>query len=620
MVSRAREWRALRLVALASLGCVVAGAPAPGTDADAREVASSPSRVAATATSPANASLVAQQQAAAERWADSVLARLSSRERAAQLVWPSIVGDYVAADDPRWRRVEQWIREEGVGGFTVSVGSPFDIALKLDAMQRLARVPLLFGADFEAGAGFRARGGVFLPNVIELGGATWAPPLMALGAAADTGLAYALGRITATEGRALGVHIVYGPVLDVNNNAGNPVINVRSFGENPALVSRLGAAFIRGVQEHGMIATGKHFPGHGDTEVNSHLALPEVNVSRARLDSVELPPFRAAVQAGVGAMMTFHGALPALDASRVPATLSPGIIGGLLRRDLGFNGLAITDAMDMRGVLDQFGATEATQRAVAAGADVLIQPEDVRATIDAIVAGVNAGRYPAARVDDAARRVLIAKARVNAGRGAGVSADSIRRVVGTPANRALADSIAARAFTLVRDARNSVPLRAGARVLSVTVARRPDLLAGTTFDATLRGAGFRVRSAFVDSDAATASEFARVRALVDSTDIVLVSSYVATRWDAASISQSQAFVDFVNATARGPAPLVVVAFGNPYLLQQVPNVQAYAIAWSGGAPAQTAAARALAGRAGISARLPIAIPPLANLGSGVTRR
>src|SRR6185503_17332978 len=204
----------------------------------------------------------------------------------------------------------------------------------------------------------RVRAGYFLPNAIDLGGATVFPLQMALGASRDTALAYEVGRVTATEGRALGIHVAFGPVLDVNNNPANPVIGARSFSEDPHLTARLGASLVRGVQEHGMMATGKHFPGHGDTETNSHLALATVTASRARLDSVELVPFRAAVRAGVGAIMTFHGFLPALDSSGVPATLSPRVMTELLRKEMGFNGLLITDAMDMAGVTDRYGAVE----------------------------------------------------------------------------------------------------------------------------------------------------------------------------------------------------------------------------------------------------------------------
>jgi beta-N-acetylhexosaminidase len=232
----------------------------------ARPAAESAPAVPAPAAAPADQS--------AEQWADAQLARLTLREKAAQMVWPTVLGDYVSADAESWRRVRGYIVDEKVGGFTISVGSPLEIGAKLNAMQRLSVLPLLFGADLEFGAGYRARGGFFLPNGIDLGGATVFPPEMAVGATGDTALAYAQGRVTAVEGRAIGIHIAYAPILDVNNNPANPVINTRSYGEDPQLAARLGAAFIRGLQEHGMIATGKHFPGHGDTGTNSHLALP----------------------------------------------------------------------------------------------------------------------------------------------------------------------------------------------------------------------------------------------------------------------------------------------------------------------------------------------------------
>ncbi|MGI8618511.1 MAG: glycoside hydrolase family 3 protein, partial [Gemmatimonadaceae bacterium] len=251
-------------------------------------------------------------------WADSVLASMTLREKAAQMVWPTVLGDYTSLDSPQWKRVVKEITEDKVGGYTMSVGSPTEIAAKLNAMQRLSDVPLLVGADLEFGAGFRARGGYFVPNAIDLGGAVLFPTQMALGAAGDTVLAYEQGRITAIEGRALGIHIAYAPILDVNSNPANPVINVRSYGEDPRLDGRLGASFIRGLQEHGMLATGKHFPGHGDTSVNSHLALPVITVSRARLDSPELVPFPAATAAGVGAMMSFSGVVPPPDSTGVP--------------------------------------------------------------------------------------------------------------------------------------------------------------------------------------------------------------------------------------------------------------------------------------------------------------
>ncbi|MFL5577654.1 MAG: glycoside hydrolase family 3 protein [Gemmatimonadaceae bacterium] len=568
--------------------------------------------------------------ASPDRWVETSLHRLTLRDKVAQMVWPTLWGDYVAADAEPWRRLEHYVREDHVGGFTVSVGSPTEIAAKLDALQRASTLPLLVGADLEAGAGFRARGGYYLPAATELGGATLLPPNMGLGAAAlggDSLLAYEAGRLTAREGRALGVHLAYAPVLDVNNNPGNPVINTRSYGEDPRLVAQLGAAFVRGLQDGGMIATAKHFPGHGDTDVNSHLALPTVGASRARLDSVELPPFRAAVAAGVGAVMSFHGAVPALDSSGAPGTLSPRVLTGLLRQELGFQGLVFTDAMDMRGVLDKYGAVEAAKRAVAAGADVLIQPDSVGQTIDAIVAGVREGRYTEARIDASVRRILAAKRALALDRDRLVPLDSLPLVVGDTAHEAFARRAAERAMTLVRDSLGAVPmgrLAPGARVLAITVARRSDLAAGTVFDRTLAERFPALRRELLVADppssgGSTPDAVARLLRTADSADVTVVSVYAAQSWDSPSARAPRAVLDLVRQLAeRGNRP-VVVAFGNPYLLQDVPQAPAYLVAWGGSPLAQRAAATALLGRAPITGRLPITIPGAAPLGAGITR-
>ena len=548
------------------------------------------------------------------------LASLSLREKAAQMVWPTVVGNYAAGDSPEWRLLRSWVTDEKVGGFTVSVGSPLEIAAKLNALQRLSAVPLLVGSDVEFGAGYRARGGWFLPNAIDLGGAVIFPPEMALGATRDTALAYEQGRVTAIEGRALGMHIAYAPILDVNNNAANPVINTRSYGENPRLAASMGASFIRGLQEHGMIATGKHFPGHGDTETNSHLALPVVTASRARLDSVELVPFRAALKAGVGAIMTFHGSMPALDSSGLPGTLSAPVLTGLLRRDMGFQGLVISDAMDMRGVLDRYGAVEAAKGAVAAGADILIQPLDVRQTIDAVVAGVREGRYPESRIDESVGRILAMKRGLGLSRRREVDLDSVRALVGDSAHLATARIAAQRSITLVKDSLRSVPLPAGkgTRVLSVTVTRRADLGAGVAFNAELARAYDRVRGEIVLADDPVAA-YDRVLAAADSADVVVVSSYVSQNYLSTSTGAPRAFGDFMLALVTHGRRPVLVAFGNPYLLTQVPSVPAYLVAWGGFPVSQQAAALALTGQTPITGRLPISMPPLVPYGAGERR-
>jgi len=600
---------------------------------------------ASPAPAPAPQTSNSKPQTSSLSWSDSTLAGLSLRDKAAQLVWPMIFGDFTPATSAEWLRAERFVKTDHVGGIIMSVGSPIEIAQKLNTMQRLSALPLLVGADLEFGAGYRARGGYFLPNGIDLGGATIFPPEMGIGATRDSALAYDQGRITATEGRALGIHIAFTPILDVNNNPANPVIGVRSFGEDPRLAAMLGSALVRGLQEHGMIATGKHFPGHGDTDRNSHLTLPTITATRARLDSVELVPFRAAINAGMGAIMTAHIALPAvLGDSSTPATLSPRVMTDLLRRELGFQGLLITDAMDMNGVLasvgpgrggqvlngqygtiNSIGLAEACKRAIQAGADVLLMPSDVPTAIDAVLTGVQEGRFTVARLDSSVRRLLALKERLGLQRNRFVDLDSARGIVGDSNNVAVARRAAERSITLARDPLRLVPLTrpnsAPTRILSITLATRSDLGAGATFVNELRrglGSSARVRSEYLNPDDAGAN-YQRLTAAADSVDLILIGSYLAPSYSAASASAAAPVVDFIRGIQRRNPRTILVNFGNPYLYQQVPEISAYLVAWGGFPISQRAAAQALLGANPISGQLPISIPPLLPIGTGETR-
>ncbi len=578
-------------------------------------------------------------------WADSLLATMSPRDKAAQLVWPQLYGDYAPTSSANWTRIQGLIQREHVGGFIMSIGSPIETAVKLNAMQRLSTLPLIIGADYETGVGFRQRGGYFLPNNIYLGGATMFPYQMGIGASRDSTLAYQLGRITAIEGRVLGVHMAFAPVLDVNNNPANPVIGMRSFGEDPHLVAQIGASVIRGIQENGMIATGKHFPGHGDTDENSHLTLSTVHASRARIDSVELVPFRRAIAAGVQGMMTFHGLIPSIDTASVPATLNPAIMTGLLRRQLGFNGLLVTDAMDMSGVLARvkkpgaaagaatsgsYGGTindalsigEACKLAIAAGADILLMPSDVPASIDAVVDGVREGRFTQARVDSSVRRVLMLKRQQGLDRRRLADLDSVRALVGDTAHLAVAALAAQKGITLAKDSLSLVPLKPtngiAPRVMSITIASRTDLPAGATFNAELRRVAPALRTEQITLEDPSPN-FARLLAAVDSVDVAIVGSYVMTGSSVSNPSVPAPIARFIqDLVARHPRT-ILVAFGNPYLLQQEPAVSSYLVTWGGFPVSQAAAGRAITGAAPIRGRLPISIPPLLHFGAGIDR-
>src|SRR5205809_2050918 len=325
---------------------------------------------------------------------DSLLAGLTVRQQVGQLVIPWLSGSYTALDDSLFQIAARWVDSLEVGGLIISVGSPLEIAAKLNALQRRARVPLLVSADLEWGAAMRVIG------------ATAFPQIMAVGATGDPRDAYAIGAAAAVEGRAVGIHVNFAPDADVNNNPANPIINTRSFGEDPRTVSRLVAEYVRGLHEHGMLATLKHFPGHGDTQTDSHIGLPVITAAYAHLDSIELVPFRAGIAAGADVVMSAHIAFPALTGSNDPGTLSAAVLTGLLRDSLRFPGLVATDALTMGAIVAKYGAGEATVRAFLAGSDLLLMPADPDSALTAMTAAIAAGRITPQRLGQSGRRLL----------------------------------------------------------------------------------------------------------------------------------------------------------------------------------------------------------------------
>ncbi len=552
-------------------------------------------------------------------WAERTLDSLTLREKVGQMIMPWVIGDYAPEGSPSHERIVGHIENEVVGGVIMSVGSPTEIAAKINDLQEHAKVPLLVAADLETGAGFRMRGAVFMPGTIELGGATDFPALMAVGATREPGLAYEMGRITAVEARAVGIHVPFAPVLDVNSNPENPIINVRSFGEDPAQVSVMGAAFVRGIQDHGAVATGKHFPGHGDTGVDSHLELPVIEASRQRMDSVELRPFQAAIDAGMGAMMTAHIAVPAVDGGNVEAaTLSPAVLTGLLREEMSFGGLVFTDAMDMQAVAGRLGTGEASVRAVEAGADVILMPRSVPVALEAVLDAVCDGRIPEDRIDASVLRILEAKEDLGLHQERTVDLRRIPRAVGTPEHTRIADEIAEKSLVLLRNGRNLLPLLGtrSARVLSVTYRRPSDVLAGRYFNRRLRETYPRLGTVEVDqSSLSQLSEEVLARARRSA--LVVVSTYVTAVSYSGSVALPEEVSEFVRALGEAGVPHLVVSFGNPYLITEFPGVQAYLLAWSGSEASQRAAARALFGELEIQGRTPTRIPGFAEIGDGI---
>jgi beta-N-acetylhexosaminidase len=553
-------------------------------------------------------------------WVERTLASLSLHEKVGQMVMPWIGGEYLAIDSDAFGSLAAWVEREGVGGFVVSVGLPHSYAAKINELQRRAKVPLLIASDMENGPGMRMAGIYSFPHLLPQGGGTEFPPAMALGATGSDTLAHELGRVLAREARAVGVHITFGPVLDVNSNPANPIINTRSFGEDPGLVARLATAYIRGAREGGLLTTGKHFPGHGDTESDSHIDLPAIRGDRARLDSIELAPFRQAVSAGVDGIMTAHIAVVGVEGSEAPpATLSRYFMTGVLRDEMRFRGILFTDAMNMGAVVKRYGEGDALLRAIDAGADVLLMPLDVQRAVETVAAAVASGRIGEARIDASVRRILVAKALAGLGRQRFVDLEAVDDNVGIRAHTELARRIAERSITLARDERGLVPLAPESnRVLSITFAGTRDPIAGAAFDRELSAAGRTVISARADARSSSA-ELEALRTESDYAGVVIVSMYVSPVEFAGSIAASGAFPEFVQSLVAAGKNVVLVSFGSPYLLASVPNVPAYLLAWGGAEVSQVAAARALGGAAPITGRLPVSIPPFHPSGHGIPR-
>lgn len=547
-------------------------------------------------------------------WVERTLAGMSLEDRVGQVLMVRAFGEYYPADAQQRRELVALVQELGLGGIILFRSQAYEAAALIGDLQEAAgaagHLPLIVAADFEWGADFRIAGALPFPTA------------MAVGATFDPAAAEWMGQATARDARALGIHWIYAPVADVNVNPRNPVINVRAFGEAPDQVSAMVAAFVRGAQQGGVLATAKHFPGHGDTAVDSHIALPVLDHDSRRLQEVELQPFRAAIDAGVASIMTAHLAVPALTADQgLPATLSPAILTDLLRSQLDFRGLVVTDAMEMGGIARRWWSGQAAVEALAAGADVVLLPPSPRAVHAAVVRAVEHGDLPAARLDEAVRRVLAVKARL--GLREGRPRPSLVRLPERFAPAAEAErvqQVADRAITLLRDRDGVLPLdaRRWNDVVVVGVSDTDSPAPTGVLAATLREALGNVRSFSIDGrtegDAA-----ARIIAAAAGARVVVVGVRVAVRTAEGTIALPERQARYAGMLAELSVPTVVVALGSPYAVAAFPRASALLAAYGSSDPLQRAAARALLGAVAITGRLPVTVPGSYAVGHGETR-
>jgi beta-N-acetylhexosaminidase len=543
------------------------------------------------------------------KWVKNTLGRMSLEEKIGQMIACRYMGKFASLDSDYLTDLVGLIRGKKIGGLIIFAGEVYETTHLTNFLQEKAKIPLLIAADFEWGAAMR------------INGTTLFPPFMALGAIGSEDLAYQMGRVTAIEGRAMGIHMTYAPVVDVNINPDNPIISVRSLGENSEAVSRLATAFIRGCQENGLIATAKHFPGHGDTNVDSHSFLPIITGDRERLEKVELYPFSRAIQAGVEAIMTAHISVPALDPTpNLPATLSYPILTGLLRKKMGFKGLIVTDALGMGGIIGTFSRREAAVRAVQAGVDMLLLPPEPAEAIDALVQAVSSGEIPESRIDASVAKILELKARLGLHRNRLVEVSQLPLRVATKESLKLASLAFENSATLVKNEADVLPLspeKLQKKMAVFSLSSDPDdYYAGSVFVREMQKRRPGV-SAFY-ADAFTGQEYIqRAKDEAKDAETVVFALFSSLRTAKGSVDLVPQHIELVKEFATGPAPVIVISFGSPYFLRHFPEVDAYICLYRNTAQAQETAAKVLFGEIEVNGRLPVSIPGLYPVGHGI---
>ncbi len=585
-----------------------------------------------------------------EKWAERTLSRMSLNEKVGQMLMVWARAEFLNLRNPEFQRLRDLAQRYHLGGFglTVSVQSgilqksePYEAAALINQLQRDSKVPLIFAADFERGVAMR------------LNGATHFPQAMAFGAAGNPEYSEEFGRITAQEARAIGVEWNWFPVADVNSNPENPIINTRAFGGDAGQVSELVTAYIKGARAAGMLTTAKHFPGHGDTDTDSHLGLAKVGGDQQRLRSVELPPFRAAIAAGADAVLVSHITVPALDADpNHVATNSPHIIQDILQGELGFKGIVVTDALEMNGFMRLFGnnnasaSARAAVEAVKAGNDVVLLPADLNAAYNGLIQAVQRGELREERINESVLKILKAKAAVGLHKARLVNLDELPKVVGSPENLATAQQVADAAVTLVRDNGKALPLTAVTngtngnsnpytRVVEshnrvVAVVFTDDLRneTGRAFERQLRSRVTDANVIYVDNNTAAFST-EPVLATISQAERVIVAVY------SVPVAGKRVMVggELKNTVSLGTAQATllhgilkqaaertaVVALGSPYLVADFPEVQTYLCTFSNVPASEISAVRALFAEIPIGGKLPVSIPGVAQRGSGMER-
>jgi len=567
---------------------------------------------------PIDSSIVEQIIRTPTDWIIDQLEKMSLEEKVAQMISVRAYGYFMNDENEQFQNLVKQVRDLKVGGVCTFQGDVHTTAVLLNRLQKFAKIPLLVSSDFEWGAAMRLRR------------TTRFPEAMALGAARDTMLSFRMGKAVADEARAIGVHQVFAPVVDVNNNPDNPVINIRSFGEKPKLVADMASAFVRGLQSGKVIATAKHFPGHGDTKIDSHYDLPIIDASRTRLDSVELFPFRRVIQNGILSIMTAHLDIPAIESKRsLPSSLSKNVQTKLLQEELGFDGLIVTDALEMGAITKNYSADTVAVLAVEAGADMLLLPTDVEASINAIVNAVHSGRILEERINHSVEKILSLKQWTGLDENKFVDVEAISSIVASPDNLRLAKEIARASVTLLKND-SVIPLskRNSKKILNLIVSdaegyrtevHRPSTTllnerVGDYFTSQLRQRIKNILTLRIDPSTNTAA-LDSIFKQANESDIIVISIFSKVRSGMAGLSTE--IINTLNMLISLNKKTVLIAFGSPYVLNLFPNANSYLCVFSDSEPSIEASVEVLFGEIPTRGCLPVSIPGLFEYGAGI---
>lgn len=546
-------------------------------------------------------------------WVDSVFNSLTLREKVAQLVIPYAYGRDTIEDSRQYRRLKQLVEEEKVGGFLFLQGTIKIQTAILNQLQKISKVPLLISADYERGLGMR------LNDAVEF------PYKMAFAAAGKPRNDYLMGKIVGQEARAIGVHHNYSPLVDVVHDYRNPIINVRSYSSDPEIISIHSEAFIKGMHESKVVTTAKHFPGHGATELDSHNELPLIDLTKDELWKIDLKTFQSVVDAGVKSVMIGHLDVPELsDVNGVPATFSYNVVTRLLKNEIGFDGLVVTDALNMQALTNQYSQKQIGVLSIQAGNDILLFPSNEKEMIDGIVEAVNTGRLSEERINESVRKILKVKKWLDLDKNRFVDFKIAEREINKRSHFRLAQDIAETSVTLVKDESKLIPIDPNkyGKVYSITIS-------DSRFERTMEepfpfekslNENFGYVKNFRVNFSTKKNEYTKILSEIRQADLIILSIYANVRSSSGRIDLYQEQFNFINDILDKNKPTVAISLGNPFIISEVTRIPTYLTTYGNVAFSQTAALDAILGNIKISGKLPVSLPNTEFIiGSGISK-